>query len=68
MKFKDIPTIQRRNSSVDQRIAWSGALSAPGRTVHRRRRIRKSDVIGFLIMLLVLLACSWEGVLTWLTR
>ena len=67
MKFHDIPTIQRRNSSVDQRIAWSGALSSPGKTLHRRR-LRRSDVIGFLILLLVFLACSWEGVLTWLTR
>jgi hypothetical protein len=67
MKFIDIPTISRRNSSVDQRIAWNGALSAPGKTV-RRRRIRRSDVIGFLIMLLVMALCSWEAVLTWLTR
>lgn len=67
MKLIDIPTIQRRNSTVDQRIAWNGALSAPGKTV-RRRRIRRSDVIGFLIMLLVMALCSWEAVLTWLTR
>jgi hypothetical protein len=67
MKHTDIPTILRRTAPIDQRIAWNGALSAPGKTV-RRRRIRMSDVIGFLIMLLVLLACSWEGVLTCLTR
>ncbi len=67
MKHTDIPTILRRTAPIDQRIAWSGALSSPGKTLHRRR-LRKSDVIGFLILLLVFLACSWEGVLTWLTR
>jgi hypothetical protein len=67
MRHTDIPTILRRTAPIDQRIAWNGALSAPGKTV-RRRRIRMSDVIGFLIILLVFLACSWEGVLTWLTR
>ncbi len=67
MKLLDIPTITSRNSTVAQRIAWSGALSSPGKTL-RRRRLRRSDVIGFLIILLVFLACSWEGVLTWLTR
>lgn len=67
MKHHDIPTILRQTAPIDQRIAWNGALSAPGKTV-RRRRLRKSDVIGFLILLLVFLACSWEGVLTCLTR
>lgn len=67
MKYKDIPAIMRNTSTVDQRIAWSGAMSAPGKTVHRRR-IRRSDVIGWAILLVVVAACSWEGVLTLMTR
>ena len=67
MKYQDIPTVLRQSAPVNQRIAWSGAMSAPGKTVHRRR-VRRSDVIGTLIALLVMALCSWEGVLTWLAR
>jgi len=67
MKHTDIPTILRQTASIDQRIAWSGALSSPGKTL-RRRRVRRSDVIGLLIVFAVMALASFEGVLTWLTR
>lgn len=67
MKHTDIPTILRQSAPIDQRIAWSGAMSAPGKTV-RRRRVRRSDVIGTLIVLVVMALASFEGVLTWLAR
>jgi hypothetical protein len=67
MKHTDIPTILRQTAPIDQRIAWSGAMSAPGKTV-RRRRVRRSDVIGTLIVLGVMALASFEGVLTWLAR
>jgi hypothetical protein len=67
MKHTDIPTILRQTAPIDQRIAWSGAMSAPGKTV-RRRRVRRSDVIGTLIVFAVMALASFEGVLTWLAR
>lgn len=67
MKYQDIPTVLRQSAPVNQRIAWSGAMSAPGKTVHRRR-VRRSDVIGMLIVLVVMALASFEGVLTWLAR
>lgn len=67
MKHMDIPTVLRQTAPIDQRIAWSGALSSPGKTL-RRRRMRRSDVIGFLIVLVVMALASFEGVLTWLAR
>jgi hypothetical protein len=67
MKHTDIPTILRQSAPIDQRIAWSGVLSSPGKTV-RRRRVRRSDVIGTLIVFAVMALASFEGVLTWLAR
>lgn len=66
MKHIDIPTIMRQTSTVDQRIAWSGALSAPGKTVHKRSRVRA--LAPWLIVLLVFALMSWEGVLTAMTQ
>jgi hypothetical protein len=62
MKFKGIPTITRQTATVDQRIAWS----APGKTVHKRSRVRA--LVPWLIVALVFALMSAEGVLTTMTQ
>lgn len=66
MKYLDIPTIARQTAPVNQRIAWSGALSAPGKTLHKRSRLR--SLTPWLIVALVAVLMSAEGVLTTMTQ
>jgi hypothetical protein len=66
VKYNDIATIARKHAPVTQRIAWHGALSAPGKTTPiRRHRIESAarNVFVFALIVAISLLMSYEGVL-----